>query len=314
MAEVAIVERRAGRVGPFAGPPVRLSWGAIFGGAVAALAVGILLHALGFALGLSAIDPSKPSSLRGSGLFTGIWSLVCSFIALFIGGAVASRGSGVMTRGGGAIHGLVMWGLTTLVGTWLVLAAAANVIGGVASLGRTAVEGGASAVAAAGGGAAQAAKGLGIDAGDALKPVNNRLRAQGKPQVTAQQLENATAAVAKDALNKGHVDRAMLVNSIAKNTSLSRADAEDVAARVEAQLNKTRGQVGEKLQSVQHGALQAAESTGTAFWGMFGALLLGMLSAVLGATVGVSKRRRLWAESGPPYVTTDPFAPQPRMP
>src|SRR5690349_15272686 len=95
----------------FGGPPVHLSWGAIFGGAVAALSVWALLYALGLAFGLSAVDPRNPGSLRASGIFTGIWSLVTPIIALFVGGAVASRGAGIVTRAGGALHGLVVWGL-----------------------------------------------------------------------------------------------------------------------------------------------------------------------------------------------------------
>jgi hypothetical protein len=303
------------RVGPFSGPPVRVSWGAIIAGAVAALAVGILLHALGFALGLSAIDPRDPSTLRGSGLFTGIWSLITSFVALFVGGAVASRGSGVWTRGGGAIHGLVMWGLTTLIGTWLTLAAAANLLGGVFSVGKTAVEGGAGAVAAAAGsagGAAKMAQNLGIDAKDALEPVNQRLRAEGKPEITPDQLQAATASVAQNAVRQGKIDRSQLVNSIAEHTALSRADAEAVAGRVEQQFAETRKDLGTTLKSVQTGALQAVEGSGTAFWGLFGALLLGMLSAVLGATVGVTKRRRLWAETEEPAYVPEPYVAHPR--
>ena len=79
-------------------PSERISWGAIIGGAVTALGVGALLYALGFALGLSAINPDNPSSFRASSIFTGIWSLVTSFLALFAGGMVASRGAGVYTR------------------------------------------------------------------------------------------------------------------------------------------------------------------------------------------------------------------------
>ncbi|MGQ0506432.1 MAG: hypothetical protein ACT4TC_14060 [Myxococcaceae bacterium] len=50
-------------------PVPRLSWGAIFGGAVAALGLRILLYALGVALGLSSINPDNPESAQASGLF-----------------------------------------------------------------------------------------------------------------------------------------------------------------------------------------------------------------------------------------------------
>jgi hypothetical protein len=293
MAQEAATAGRAQRVGPFAGPPIRISWGAIFGGTVAALGVGILLHALGFALGLTAIDPNDPSSLRGSGMFTGVWSLVTSFIALFVGGMVASRGAGAMSKGGGAIHGLVMWGLTTLIAIALIVTFVARVIGGVASLGGAAVSGAAGAVAGAPG---QIATTLGIDAEAALAPINQRLQAEGKPPITAEQLQAATRDVAQDAVRQGRLDRETLVASIAQHTELSRADAEEIATRVEGQFQTATGQVGQAMRDVRTGALAAAEDTGKAFWGLFGALLLGMLSAVLGATTGVTKRQRLWAD------------------
>lgn len=315
MAQEAVTTGRGTqRIGPFAGPPVRLSWGAIFAGAFAALGVGILLFALGFALGLTSINPSDPSSLRGSGIFTGVWSLVTAFIALFIGGLVASRGSGVMTKAGGTIHGLVMWAVTTVVGTWLLLSLLGNVVGTVASVGRTAVTTGAGAIAGAAGGAdqaAQLAQTLGIDAQDALAPINQRLRAQGKPEVTPEQLQAAIGAALQEAVRQGRLDRQLLVSSIAENTALTRADARDLASRLEQQIQTARGSVGDALQSAQTAALTAAEDTGKAFWGVFIALLLGMLSAVLGATLGVSKRKRLWAQSGPAYVA-EPFPGQPR--
>src|SRR3954462_4683573 len=95
------------------GPPIKLSWSAIFGGVVAALGIWALLYALGLAMGLSAINPNNPASARPSGIFAGIWGILVPLIALFVGGAIAGRGAGLIHRAGGAIHGLVMWGVTT---------------------------------------------------------------------------------------------------------------------------------------------------------------------------------------------------------
>ena len=57
-------------------PPRALSWGAVLGGAVAALGVWAMLYVMGLAFGLSAVDPNDPSSVRGSSIFTGIWGIV----------------------------------------------------------------------------------------------------------------------------------------------------------------------------------------------------------------------------------------------
>ncbi len=261
----------------------KISWGAIFGGAVAALGIWILLTTFGMALGFSTVNPERVSSLHASGIFTGIWSLISPLVALFAGGVVAGRSAGATTRLGGATHGVVMWGLTTLAGVYLVTSLLGMVARGAVDVGKAAVQAGGAAVS-------QAASGMGLNADDALAPINQRLQAEGKPAVTADQLKAAVQQVVQGAAQTGKVDREQLVSAIAQQTNLSRADAEEVAGRVEGQLSSakdTAGQVGERVQT---GALQAVDTTGKALWGVFGALLLGMVSAVLGATLGVSRR------------------------
>jgi hypothetical protein len=299
MATIAENER-PGVIPAVAGTPFKLSWGAIFGGAFVALGMWILLYSLGLALGLSSVDPGNPGSARSAGIGTGIWSLIAPLIALFVGGYVAARTAGVVDKMGGALHGMVLWGLTTLAGTILMGMAISSLMGAVFNVGKTAVGAAGSAVVGAASQGGDAAKTFGLDANDALAPINQRLSAEGKPTITADQLQQATGDVINTAIRTGTLNREVLVSSIAENTKLSRQDAEEVATRVEQQFNQTRGQVqqqaGQIGQQVQQGALQAADTTGRVFWGIFGALVLGLVSAVLGATLGVSKRQRVYAE------------------
>jgi hypothetical protein len=297
----AIVENERPAVVPaVAGTPFKLSWSAIFGGAFVALGVWILLYSLGLALGLSAMDPNDPGSAKSAGIGTGIWSLIAPLVALFVGGFVAARTAGVLDKGGGALHGAVLWGLTTLAGTILMSMALSSLMGAVFSVGKTAVGAAGTAVVGAASQGGDAAKSFGLDANDALGPINQRLTQEGKPTITADQLQKATSDVLSTALRTGQLDREVLVTSIADNTKLSRQDAGDVATRVEQQFNQTKGQVkqqaGQIGQQVQQGALKAADTTGRVFWGIFGALLLGLVSSVLGATLGVSRRQRVHAE------------------
>ncbi len=297
----AIVENeRPGVVSATAGTPFKLSWSAILGGAFVALGVWILLYSLGLALGLSSVDPQDPGSARSAGIGTGIWSLIAPLIALFVGGYVASRTAGVVDKQGGALHGAVLWGLTTLAGTILMGMALSSLMGAVFSVGKSAAGAAGSAVVGAASQGDNAAQAFGLNADDALAPINQRLRQEGKPAITADQLQAATKDVVGTAVRTGNIDRNVLVSSIAENTKLSRQDAEEVATRVEQQFNQTKGQVGQKAeqvgQQVQQGALQAADKSGRVFWGIFGALLLGLVSSVLGATVGVSRRQRIHAE------------------
>ncbi|WP_224242121.1 hypothetical protein [Hyalangium gracile] len=291
-----IVEKS--RVEAIPGIPFKLSWGAILGGTFVALGVWILLYSLGLALGLSSVDPGNPGSARSAGIGTGIWSLIAPLIALFIGGLVASRTAGVVDKMGGAMHGAVLWGLTTLVGVILMGMAISSLLGAVFNVGKSAVSATGAAISGAasqGDQVGNIARSFGIDANDALAPINQRLQQQGQPAITADQLQAATKDVIGTALQQGRLDRDLLVSSIAENTALTRQDAQEVAGRIEAQWNQAQGQVGQVAQQVQQGALQAADTTGRVFWGVFFALLLGLISSILGATLGVSKRQRFFA-------------------
>ena len=271
----------------------RMSWGAIFGGAVTALGLWILLYAFGLAVGLSTLNPGNPGSARTAGIFTGAWALIAPLIALFVGGWVAGRGANIHARGEGAAHGLVMWGLTTLIGASMIGVAMSAVVGGAVSVGKAAVSAGGGAIGAAATGSGDAAKWLGIDANDAVGPINERLRAEGKPEITPAQLQATTRDVAQTAVRDGRLDREVVIASVVQHTNLSRADAEEIAGRIQAQVQQASGQIGARLQSAaqqaQTGALKVGDATGKAFWGVFGALLMGLIAALAGGAVGASR-------------------------
>ena len=210
--------------------PSSLRWGAIIGGTVAALGIGALLYSLGLALGLSAIDPEDPGSLRPSSIFTGVWALVVPLVALFVGGFVAARGAGAWTRMSSALHGLVMWGLTVVAGMWLLGTIASTLVSGAAAMGRTAV-----------------------------------------------------SVIDRDA---------------------SRDAAAEFQGRAERAQERARRNPAESREE----ALQVAEDTGKAFWGVFGALLLGVIAAIGGALAGTAKRGRRR-----PQPTTTRGRPEPRI-
>jgi hypothetical protein len=268
----------------------RLSWGAIFGGAVTALGLWVLLYAFGLAIGLSSLDPANPHSARSSGIFTGVWALIAPLIALFVGGWVAGRGSSITTRGHGATHGLVMWGLTTVLGASMVAVVMSAIVGGAVSVGKAAITAGGDAIGAAASGSGSAAQWLGIDANDALGPINERLSAEGKPTITAEQLQAGTGDVAQTAIREGRLDRETLIAAIVQNTGLSRADAEQIGDRIQAKYQGASAQVQSRFQAAaqkaEAGALKAGDATGKAFWGVFGALLLGLIAAIAGGAVG----------------------------
>jgi hypothetical protein len=271
----------------------RISWGAIFAGAVAALSLWLLFYAFGLALGLSAVDPSDPHSVRGSGIFTGVWSGIAPLLALFVGGMVSARLAGVFTRTVGAMHGLVMWGLVTVTGAFLFFAAVGSLVAGAASMGRSVAQGMGGPI-----------ERMGVDWDDALAPVNERLRAEGKQAVTASQLQAAVRDSMRTSIRSRHFDRSTFEASLAQNTGLSRAEAQEISQRVGTRLDQA-------VESAKVGALKAADVTGKAFWGVFGALALGLLAALAGGALGITRfRAGVEPEPGRRVVRTEEPAPR----
>ena len=81
----------------------------------------------------------------------GLWWVISSCIALFLGGYAAAWMAGISDRFDGLLHGAITWGMATLLTVYLVSSAVGSVVGGGASaLG--------SVTSAAGGGIASAAK------------------------------------------------------------------------------------------------------------------------------------------------------------
>jgi hypothetical protein len=278
----------------------RLSWGAVFGGAVSALGLWALLYVFGLAVGLSTIDPNGVRSLRPSAMFAGIWAVIAPLIALFIGGWVAGRGAGFVGRAGGAVHGLCVWSLTTIFGGSLVLAGLSTILAGVATVGHAVNPGGNPGAATAEPGP-EAAPTLSLNVGEALRPVNDRLMAHGQPPVSVAAVEDAARRAASAALAQGHWDHDTLANALTLDTGLSQADASEVVDRLESQYREQVTDMQMRAQdaadNARANALKAAEKSGKAFWGLFGALLFGLMASLLGGAAGASTLpRRLWRE------------------
>jgi hypothetical protein len=273
----------------------RISWGAIFAGAVAALSLWLLFYAFGLAVGLSSVDPSDPHSVRGSGIFTGVWSGMAPLLALFVGGMVSARLAGVFTRAVGAMHGLVMWGFVTIAGAFLFFAAVGSLVAGAASMGKSVAQGMGGPI-----------ERMSLDWDDALAPVNERLRAEGKEAVTASQLQAAVRDSMRTSIRTRRFDRSAFEASLAENTALSRAEAQELSQRVGARLDQA-------VESAKLGALKAADVTGKAFWGVFGALALGLLAALAGGALGITRFRK-GAEPEPSRRVVRAEEPVPRGP
>ncbi len=278
-----------------------MRWSAVFAGTALSIGLWILLQVLGMGLGLSAVDTDDAGSLRGVGIGTGIWSLIAPLIALFVGAMLTGRLAGTRDRNVGAMHGSVTWALAMAVGLWAIVTLVSTMVNGVARAGSAAVQassavvtGAARAGASVDGGNVMSA--LGIDSDDLVAPINQRLQREGKPQITPEQLEATVKSVARRGVRNGKLDRSVLVEELARNTSLSRADAEDIANDVEARYNdvstrvQTRAsEIGDKATEV---GLEAADKAGKTLLAGGLMMLLSLGAAVGGGALGARGRTR----------------------
>lgn len=95
----------------------RVSWGAIFAGAVVALATYLVLTMLGAAVGLSISSNMDADNL---GTAAAIWAVASTAIALFFGGWITSQCCVGETKTEAFMHGLIMWGVVFAMLLWLV--------------------------------------------------------------------------------------------------------------------------------------------------------------------------------------------------
>ena len=115
-------------------PPHSLvSWSAVIAGALVAIAVGAMLNLLGAALGAAAFNPYEfdGSDMEGFTAAAGFWMLIANALALFVGGAVASRAAKYSDHHKGALHGLGVWALAFVIA---ILIASAGAAGGVSAV------------------------------------------------------------------------------------------------------------------------------------------------------------------------------------
>ncbi len=284
------------------GSAFHVRWSAVFGGAFVAMGLWLLFQLLGLAAGLSSIQPGETNSLKAIGLGVGIWSIIAPLLALFCGGVVTARLAGPVTRGIGALHGAVLWGLTTVAVVYMVTAMVGAAVRTGVQAGAGIVRGASSAVGAAGAGAVATGA-----LEQALGPINDRRRAEGRPTVSAGEVQAVTQDMLSRAAQGRDVDRNALIQAITRNTDLSRADATTLVNQIESQISGGAS-------ALQQGGLSAAETTGGVLWVLFGSLLLSLGAALLGAALGVSQRQRWEAAQTGPSAEVPPIRPIPRGP
>src|SRR4051812_30251389 len=116
-----------------AAAPKRISWAAVLAGVTVTLCTQLLLSLLGLAIGASTIHPLREQDpAAGLGVGAGIWFVLSGLIALFAGGWTAGRLAGVPRDIDSMLHGVLTWGIATLLTFYLLTTALGALIGGAA--------------------------------------------------------------------------------------------------------------------------------------------------------------------------------------
>jgi len=257
--------RRTGYPALLRAEGMKVSWGGIFGGVLVALGLLLLLAALGVAIGISAAQPGETeASTLGTG--AGIWAGVSLLVALFVGGMVATRIGAISDGATGFFEGALVWVVSILL------------MGYFASSGVSMLAGGAFQMV---GGAAQALGGAvqaqgGVDVSGSVDQIAQRL----KDPKTAQQIASMTG-MPQSEVQATLSETAQRVENNRDNPTQAAAEAKAGMAQLMDKA-KSSGALEQKAEEVKPQATRAA-------WITFGALVLSLLAAVLGAMSG---RRR----------------------
>jgi Protein of unknown function (DUF2795) len=258
----------------------RISWGAVFAGAVVAAATMLLLSLLGVGFGASALRLSVAGAaeLRDYGLGAGIWTAVNLILSMIFGGYVAARLSGTHSHLDGELHGITVWAVATLLATFLLGQLASLAVG-------TATSASGVANGSLTGSLAQQAGPQGL-----LDRLQQSLTANNDPtQMTHDQIRSEIAALTGRLLLNGNLsdqDRDRLTTLVAAQANVTPEEAARRVARMEQNATTALAQARTAADTAAAGAALGARA-------IFSALLLGLGAAMLGAWLGTRHARVL---------------------
>jgi hypothetical protein len=263
-----------------------MNWGAIIAGWLVAVGVAFLMYVGGLAMGFSVFDPhDAEATARGIGIGTALWMVVTWIVALLLGGMFASWFDSRDDRNMGVMHGIAVWGLSVVASALLLALGMGGAIGSGARLGAH----------------ARMAHGqqAGIDARVMLQAqLMQRLRqasgaasgsiyapATGAMATAPARLDPRTANAATMALIANRPDTAKAL--LTANTNLSPADIDSSVQDLAAPAARARSDIKAATDS-------AAHYMAMAMWVLFASLLLSLIAAAIGGSLGAGHVHRVY--------------------
>ena len=269
----------------------RISWGAIFGGVILVIAVQLLLSLLGAGIGLGTVNTNAGTTPDASslGIGAGVWWIVSSVIALAFGGYASAWLAGIELRWDGILHGLITWGIASILTVYLLSSAVGGIIGGSASaLG--------SVASAAGSGVKEAAQPMAQAAGVTpamlqdqaqayLKPANPD-PAGMSPQDAQKEVVSNLATYAKGGPDAGAA-RTRVIAIMAAQQKISTDQATQQFDAAQAKLQQTKAQA---VQTAKNAADATASGAAKTSFAAFADLLIGAVAAAIAGSLAVQRR------------------------
>ncbi|QIE96933.1 hypothetical protein G5574_08150 [Pantoea stewartii] len=304
-------------------PLKRISWSAVFAGVICALIIHILLTLLGTAIGATTIDPlqeGNPFKHLGTGAL--VWTAIEMLLAIVAGAYVAGR----LAQREGALHGLLMFGISTVITIYLAISLASSVLGGAMNILGTGFQAVGQGISAAAPSVTQMAKDKlqenNINLNDMQRELETTLRQTGKSELQPEKLKQDANNEAQNAENQANntanhpqtadtdlanwfkgvidrhadtlqaADREALKNIIKARTGKSDQEAEQIVNQAEQSYQQAMQKYQELKQQAEQKAReageQAAKATAKASWYAFFILII---EAVLAGVMGMVGRR-----------------------
>ena len=274
MNRAALVEQQAGAI---VEPSVSgVSWPAIAAGAVASLALTLVLLSLGTGLGLSAVSPwgnsvSATTFKIGTGLYFIVMAMISSAVGGYLAGRLRTKWTGVHSDEvyfRDTAHGFLAWAFASVLGAILLASPAASLIGGAASGATQAV-------------ATSSQSGTMDGYVDALlRSDTSTAQNSGNAADTRSELGRLFTTSFHSGNDLNSADRTYVAKVVSARTGLSQADAEK-------RVNEVITQIKSDLEKARKNAMQLA------IW-LTLSLFIGALSASLAATEGGGLRDGTW--------------------
>jgi hypothetical protein len=279
----AVVETQAG-----ARPTI--SWAAIVAGVVVVIAVQLLLGLLGAGIGLGMVHPGEGSTPAVADITTGagIWWLISIVISFLLAGWATARLAHGPYHVDGALHGLVVWSVTTLITFFLLTTAIGGFVGGAFSM-----LGGVADLAGQGIKAAAPQAQIGGTTPEAIQQQAQSYLQPANPDPATMSPADAQKEIARTLpdLTFGG-DRAApakdrIITIMAAQLKISKDEATQ-------RFNQTQADLDQKRQQAERSAGQATKAgarlASSASYLAFAALLIGAFAATLGGAIAAPRQ------------------------